>query len=37
LKDLKLGLKTELVENVTVVPEAFQQFELPARGQTVMP
>jgi restriction system protein len=27
LKTLKLGLKTEMVENVTVIPEAFKEFE----------
>lgn len=37
LKDLKLGLKTEMVEHVTVVPEVFKQFEVPARRQTVLP
>ncbi len=27
LKDLKLGIKTEMVEHVTVVPEVFREFE----------
>ncbi len=27
LKTLKLGLKTEMVENVTVIPDAFKEFE----------
>jgi len=28
LKDLKLGIRTEMVENVSVVPEVFREFEL---------
>ena len=28
LKGLNLGLKTEMVEHVSVVPEVFKQFEL---------
>ena len=27
LKDLKLGIKTEMVEHVSVVPEVFREFE----------
>jgi restriction system protein len=28
LKNLNLGLKTEMVEHVSVIPEAFREFEL---------
>jgi restriction system protein len=28
LKSLNLGLKTELVEHVSVVPQTFKQFEI---------
>jgi restriction system protein len=27
LKDLKLGVRTEMVEHVSVVPEVFREFE----------
>ena len=27
LKNLKLGIKTEMVEQVSVVPEMFREFE----------